>query len=181
MSKIYYITGLGGKKNSGLALYLAKNYSLESVLEIDSEIQRMRWSDQKSITKIFLKGINQDSSVVIASSYGAYLLLNSLIEIQKVNFRMILISPVIGLAGDLKGGRLPKGLKTFKDWVNSGEAANKIRNKASLICGNVDPICPIANIDWFNHKIPDLDMYILKDQNHSLNHEDLQTYLCKVL
>ena len=94
---------------------------------------------------------------------------------------MILISPVIGLAGDLKGGRLPKGLKTFKDWVNSGEAANKIRNKASLICGNVDPICPIANIDWFNHKIPDLDMYILKDQNHSLNHEDLQAYLRKVL
>ena len=150
-------------------------------MEINSEIQRMRWSDQKSITKRFLKEINLDSNVIIATSYGAYLLLNSLIDIQKVNFRMILISPVIGLAGDLKGRRLPKGLKTFKDWVSSGEAANKIRGKVSLICGDADPICPIANIDWFSHCIPDLDVCILKDQNHSINHEDLQAYLRKVL
>ena len=74
---IRYITGRGGSGIGGLSAYLATLDDDYDVLPIDPEFLLQDIQGQVDSTREF---INFDSGNVIANSYGAYLLLLSLID-----------------------------------------------------------------------------------------------------
>ena len=94
-SLIRYITGRGGTGVGGLSAYLATLDDDFDVLAIDPEFLQQDIQGQVDATQDF---INLESGNVIANSYGAYLLLLSLIDQPPLPVRTLLPSPVLGRA-----------------------------------------------------------------------------------
>ena len=92
---IRYITGRGGSGIGGLSAYLATLDDDYDVLRIDPEFLQQDIQGQVDSTREF---INLESGNVIANSYGAYLLLLSLIDQPRPSIRVLLLSPVLGRA-----------------------------------------------------------------------------------
>ena len=92
---IRYITGRGGSGTGGLSTYLATLDDDFDVLPIDPEFLLQDIQGQVDSTREF---INLESGNVIANSYGAYLLLLSLIDQPPLPVRTLLLSPVLGRA-----------------------------------------------------------------------------------
>ena len=92
---IRYITGRGGSGIGGLSAYLATLDDDYDVLPIDPEFLQQDIQGQVDSTREF---INLESGNVIANSYGAYLLLLSLIDQPRPSIRVLLLSPVLGRA-----------------------------------------------------------------------------------
>ena len=92
---IRYITGRGGSGIGGLSAHLATLDDDYDVLPIDPEFLQQDIQGQVDSTREF---INLESGNVIANSYGAYLLLLSLIAQSPLPVPTLLLSPVLGRA-----------------------------------------------------------------------------------
>ena len=92
---IRYITGRGGSGVGGLSAYLATLDDDYDVLPIDPEFLQQDIQGQVDSIREF---IDLDSGNVIANSYGAYLLLLSLIDQPPLPVRTLLLSPVLSRA-----------------------------------------------------------------------------------
>jgi hypothetical protein len=92
---ISYITGRGGSGIGGLSAYLATLTDDFDVLPIDPDFLQHDIQLQIDVVRGF---INHPAGNVIANSYGAYLLLLSLIDQPPLCVRVLLLSPVLGRA-----------------------------------------------------------------------------------
>jgi len=92
---ISYITGRGGSGIGGLSAYLATLTDDFDVLPIDPDFLQHDIQLQIDVVRGF---INHPAGNVIANSYGAYLLLLSLIDQPRLPVRTLLLSPVLGRA-----------------------------------------------------------------------------------
>ena len=92
---IRYITGRGGSGVGGLSAYLATLTNNYDVLPVDPDFLRQDIQQQIDTVRGF---IDQPSGNVIANSYGAYLLLLSLIDQASLPIRVLLLSTVLGRA-----------------------------------------------------------------------------------
>ena len=90
-----YITGRGGSGVGGLSAHLATFDDDYDVLPIDSDFLRQDIQRQIDTVRHF---IDQERANVIANSYGAYLLLLTLIDQPPPSVRVLLLSPVLGRA-----------------------------------------------------------------------------------
>ena len=117
---IRYITGRGGSGIGGLSAHLATLEDDYDVLSIDQEflLQDIR---SKLIQREF---INLDSGNVIANSYGAYLLLLSLIDQPRPSIRVLLLSPVLEAVSEerMLFSRPPRGKRFTWRLLSSGWA-----------------------------------------------------------
>ena len=93
---ILYITGRGGSLNSGLAKYLATISENFDGLALDVPFLRQELMDQ--IEQIADKLREHTDRTVIANSYGAYLTLQAMIDLDVTLKRVILLSPVLRTA-----------------------------------------------------------------------------------
>ena len=92
---IRYITGRGGSGIGGLSAYLATLTDDYDALPIDAGFLQQDIQQQVDAVRGF---IDHSSGNVIANSYGAYLLLLSLIDQPPLPIRALLLSPVLGRA-----------------------------------------------------------------------------------
>jgi len=93
---IYYLTGRGGKINEGLGQgLLDRGYSLAG-REMRGDFDNLKFQDQIDLIIKDLETYGQKGSKIIAVSYGAYLLLHTLADIDPCPSKILLISPVIG-------------------------------------------------------------------------------------
>ena len=94
-SLIRYITGRGGSGIGGLSAYLATLTDDYDALPIDAGFLQQDIQQQVDAVRGF---IDHPSGNAIANSYGAYLLLLSLIDQPPLPIRTLLLSPVLGRA-----------------------------------------------------------------------------------
>ena len=95
MKTLRYITGRGGNGKGGLSAYLATLSDDYDVLPIDPDFLAQDIQAQVDTVRAFTQ---LEDANLIANSYGAYLLLLTLIDQPPLNIRVLLLSPVLGRA-----------------------------------------------------------------------------------
>ena len=165
-----YISGLYGSKNSGLYQFIMSRYPLDRTLFLSQDFMKKKWKEQ--LFDVWSL-INTDQNInIIAVSYGAYLLLNSLHHLQDTHHvRVLLISPVLGPMLHPAGGRIPKGYKEFKRRLeNTGLG---IPEANFLITGSDDPVNKpyLASLVKNN---PHVNCTLVQNQGHQLDHQTIQ-------
>lgn len=96
LDKVFYITGRCGSLDKGLAKHLAETSNSFAGIAVDIPFLR-----QKPLTQVeqIRSAIERyDGSAFIANSFGAYLLLQALVECPHPPKKVLLLSPVLGLA-----------------------------------------------------------------------------------
>ena len=140
MSSLRYITGRGGTGQGGLSAYLKTLSEDFSVLAIDPDFLAQSFEEQVAATRRFCA---IDNAHIIANSYGAYLLLQSLIDQPPLPAEVLLLSPVLGRAMDPDRMLLsrPPRERTLREAIEAQRLGLPL--SLSIVTGREDEIC-----DW---------------------------------
>ena len=128
---IYYLPGRGGRLGSGLGgALLQRGYNVCG-RETAGEFQKLGFTKQvQAIRNDLLSEFWNDDALVIANSYGAYLLLHAQSELPPFPGRLMLLSPILG------GSSAPQGsvsfLPPFSDLLMELARAGRLASPTSL-------------------------------------------------
>jgi predicted alpha/beta hydrolase family esterase len=137
---IYYLTGRGGQLNKGLGeAILERGYKL-SGREMSGAFDKLAIQTQIDlITQDLQDGFWQKDSKVIAVSYGAYLLLQVLAELEPYVGSILLLSPVLGGVAD--GAKMH-----YFSPPRSGKLTGLIDNKQFPVPNDIE--IHVGDNDW---------------------------------
>ena len=129
-----------GSAQGGLSAYLATLSDDYCALAIDQNFLAQSFEEQVAATRHFCP---VDNAHIIANSYGAYLLLQSLIDQPPLSARVLLLSPVLGRAMDPDRMLLsrPPRERTLREAIGEGRLG--LPSSLSIVTGKEDEIC-----DW---------------------------------
>ena len=176
-SLIRYITGRGGSGIGGLSAYLATLDDDFDVLPIDPEFLLQDIQGQVDSIREF---INLDSGNVIANSYGAYLLLLSLIDQPPLPIRTLLLSPVLGRAISEKRmlfSRPPRE-KTLHQAIADQRLG--MPDHLEIVTGAEDEICDPALARQVGEQLG-INVSILPNEGHMLEPASVESALQRFL
>ena len=96
---VYYLPGMGGRLETGLGEgIIQRGYSVVGRATLGA-FKKLRFQEKIDIvTADLVESFWNDSSIVVANSFGAYLFLHSQINMPPFPGKVILFSPVIGTA-----------------------------------------------------------------------------------
>lgn len=167
-----YITGLNGSIENGLGKYLLENQLIDSYIEVNQTFQDLKFQEQISIIQEKLDSNDESKIKVIAVSYGAYLLLNSLIEKSYNIVSILLLSPVLGQVSLKTGGRIPINLSHFKRALQNNQIKLPIDTK--IVYGTDDFICTPGIVNFFSSFYDKLTINPIVNEGHNLPHDLVQ-------
>ena len=174
---IRYITGRGGSGIGGLSAYLATLDDDYDVLPIDPEFLQQDIQGQVDSIREF---INLESGNVIANSYGAYLLLLTLIDQPPLKIRVLLLSPVLGRA--ISEERMlfsrPPREKTLHQAI--AEQRLGMPDHLEIVTGAEDEICDPALARQVGEQLG-INVSILPNEGHMLDPVSVESALQRLL
>ena len=177
MRALRYITGRGGNGKGGLSAYLATLSDDYDVLPIDPDFLAQDFQAQVDTVRVFtqLKEGN-----LIANSYGAYLLLLSLIDQRPLPIRILLLSPVLGRA--ISEERMlfsrPPREKTLHSAIK--EQRLGIPKHLEIVTGAEDEICDPALARRVGEQLG-ISLSILPNEGHMLEPASVECALRRFL
>ena len=129
-----------GSAQGGLSAYLATLSEDFSALALDPNFLAQNFEDQVASTRHFCA---TDNAHIIANSYGAYLLLQSLIDQPSLSAKVLLLSPVLGRAMDPDRMLLsrPPRERTLREAIEARRLGLPL--SLTVVTGREDEIC-----DW---------------------------------
>jgi predicted alpha/beta hydrolase family esterase len=94
---VYYLTGMGGRLNTGLGEgLLSRGFEIRG-RELFGDFKKLEFQQQIDIVADDLKShFWHENAYVIANSFGAYLFLHAQAQIESYIGKVILLSPIIG-------------------------------------------------------------------------------------
>ena len=138
--KLRYITGRLGNAQGGLSAHLATLSPNFEALAIDADFLQQSFEDQVNSTRKFC---DIGEGFIIANSYGAYLLLQSLVDQPPLATSVMLLSPVLGRAMDSERmlfSRPPRE-KTLRNAIATKRIG--MPSHLEIVTGKEDEVC-----DW---------------------------------
>lgn len=97
MRNVYYLTGMGGRLDSGLGQALLSRGVDISGRELVGEFRKLDFPQQVDLVADDLQAnFCQEDARVIANSFGAYLFLHAQAQMKPYIGRVILLSPIVG-------------------------------------------------------------------------------------
>ena len=97
MRNVYYLTGMGGRLDSGLGQALLSRGLDISGRELVGEFRKLDFPQQVDLVADDLQAnFWQEDARVIANSFGAYLFLHAQAQMKPYIGRVILLSPIVG-------------------------------------------------------------------------------------
>ena len=97
LNSVYYLTGMGGRFDSGLGQALLRRGLEISGRELVDEFRRMNFQHQVDlVSEDLLRHFWQKDARVIANSFGAYLFLHAQAQMEPYIGKVILLSPIVG-------------------------------------------------------------------------------------
>ena len=162
MKTLRYITGRGGNGKGGLSAHLATLSDDYDVLPIDPDFLAQDFQAQVNTVRVFtqLKEGN-----LIANSYGAYLLLLSLIDQRPPPIRILLLSPVLGRA--ISEERMlfsrPPREKTLHQAIADRRLG--MPDHLAIVTGEDDEICDPALALWVGESL-EVEVSVLSGEGH---------------
>lgn len=160
-----YITGRGGSGVRGLSAYLETLDDDYDVLAIDSRFLQQDFQGQIDTVREF---IQLDEANVVASSYGASLLMLALIDQPPLNIRVLMLSPVLGRA--ISEERMlfsrPPREKTLHQAI--AEQRLGMPRHLEIVTGHEDEICDPASVRQIGEQLG-ISVSILPNEAHMLS------------
>jgi hypothetical protein len=177
--RIRYITGRGGELDKGLSLHLSQQTVDYQGLAINSSFLTHSLAHQIDLVR--QHALSAGEGHLIATSYGAYLLMLSLIDVPSAPDRVLLISPVLGTA------IVPTQMSSFRppqaNRLKLAIAGGRVVKPSYLriITGEDDPIC-CPNLARFVAKQMNVDQLdIISEAGHNLPKDTLDDMLQEFL
>lgn len=179
LDKVFYITGRCGSLDKGLAKHLADISSSFSGIAVD--IPFLRQEPLTQVEQIRDAINNYADSTFIANSYGAYLLLQALVECPKPPKTVLLLSPVLGLATakDRMYASRPPLTKRLKSAFENNAVTRP--PYFSVIIGREDAIYNEPQACTLNTYFGANTVEVIKGEGHMLMPETVKTFLQKHL
>lgn len=118
MLTVYYLPGRGVRLTGGLGSFLS-GFGIVVGRELTVDFAKLSFGEQVDLVRADLSG--QDY-LVVANSYGCYLLLNALFELPGHEGKILLLSPVLGDAENPETGMVycPPRAQRFMESLRSG-------------------------------------------------------------
>ena len=97
MDSIYYLPGLNGRRSDGLGTFLQEQCDQLAGIEVSGDLKGLIFEDQReAIRQDLLFPHWHEDGQLVANSYGAYLLLHTLIDIAPYPGNIFMLSPILG-------------------------------------------------------------------------------------
>ena len=94
---IYFLPGHGGRITNGLGQELLRRGFDVLGRETVGDFKKLDFDAQvETVAKDIMASFLQDDAIVIANSYGAYLLLHAMSSMSALPGRVLLLSPIVG-------------------------------------------------------------------------------------
>jgi len=160
--KLKYITGRGGDAVGGLSAYLATLSPDFEALAVNPSFLAQAFLEQVLAVRRFC---TDKSSHVIANSYGAYLLLQSLIDQPPLRAKVLLLSPVLGRVNNEKRMLIsrPPGEKALKSAIL--ESRLGLPEYLEILTGSDDEICAASLAEETAHALG-VNVRVLQNEGH---------------
>ena len=173
----YYLPGRGGRIDRGLGAELVRQGYEVSGREVTPrernnatpEFGHLRFQEQVDLIQHDLLHHNHDNGLVIAHSFGAYLLLHALLGKPDFLGHCLLISPITGSPTTEGMYFRPPAAKILEQAIADQYFQ---RFKIQVLVGELDNQ---SNPERCKHLVEDnnRDISVLPSQGHQLNHEDV--------
>lgn len=167
--QIYLIPGRGESLDEGIGQIIASMGFTVYCRKIISDFAGLGFSEQLALIRSDLKSVfwNEDA-VLVGRSYGAYLLLHTLAELQPFPGKVLLFSPVLGAATskDRRSGVLPPRSKLLLKLADS--RAFPAPRHLEIHTGAVDNGCDPALAIRFAPLVENAKLYVVPDSEHEL-------------
>ena len=99
MSSIYYLPGRDGRLTKGLGAFLQEQCDQLVGREVSGDLKGLKFEEQlEVIRQDLLESHWHEGGQIVANSYGAYLLLHTLIDMEPYPGNIFLLSPILGAA-----------------------------------------------------------------------------------
>ncbi len=165
ITKLRYITGRMGSAQGGLSANLANLSDDYSALAIDQNFLAQSFEEQVAATRHFCA---VDDAHIIANSYGAYLLLQALIDQPPLPAKVLLLSPVLGRAMDpdrMLSIRPPRE-RALREAIENKRLGLPL--SLHIVTGREDEICDWKLATHFTDALG-ISISVLDDEGHMIS------------
>jgi hypothetical protein len=162
--KLKYITGRGGDAEGGLSTYLSTLSPDFEALAVNPSFLAQAFPEQVLAVRRFC---TDNGSHVIANSYGAYLLLQSLIDQSPLGAKVMLLSPVLGRVNSEKRMLIsrPPGEKALKSAILENRLG--LPEHLEILTGSDDEICAVSLAEETAHTLG-VKVCVLENEGHMI-------------
>lgn len=164
---IFYISGRGGDIHTGLGEYLKKLSKNFDGLSLTDSFLNTPFSEQVSELRTAITAATEKQARIVANSYGAYLFLHALINLPKIESRVLLLSPVLGACMTESRYIRPPGVKTLYQALQDNLIP--VPEHIELHTGEDDKTCAPVMACEFNELIPLHKLKIIPHQGHMID------------
>ena len=167
------MTGRGGRLDKGLAVYLESVADEFEGVAVDVPFLRQAPIDQ--VTAIQQKLIADPARIVIANSYGAYLTLQALVDLDSPPQKMLLLAPVLGMAS--AKDRMYISRPPFTKRLRIALDENRVARPSSIriVVGDQDPLFNAERFDEISAYFGGGSLTVIPGEGHSLSWDIIQT------
>ena len=175
MQSILYITGRGGSLQKGLAVYLAGIADEFDGVAVSSQFLRQEPLHQVQIIQEKIR--EEPTRPIIANSYGAYLTLLALTDIDVTPDMVLLLSPVLGAAN--AKDRMYYSRPPLTNRLKAAFSNNTlIRPKVTkLIMGDQDELYSSERISTIDSYFGMETAQIVAGEGHMLSEQIVQEFI----
>ena len=175
MIELFYVSGRGGSLDKGLAPALSK--LADSFDGIAVDVPFLKKPPITQVGQIQSKITENPDRIVVANSYGAYLTLQALVALKVTPKKVLLLSPVLGIAQakDRMYMSRPPLTGRLKEAFDSRLLAKPETFK--VLMGNQDELYNQEQIALFDDYFGSGSALILDDETHMLSHEAVKAFV----
>lgn len=175
---VIYISGRGGNTDEGLGGWLKSIHPNRIGLSVNQQFLSLNFDKQVQVIQDLVERFDAKDTLIIANSYGAYLLTQALLNIDQIDTQIVLLSPVLGrgMASSSMFMSRPPSESRINQAIESGPVFENKR--ISVHIGSQDDS---ANICEISRKLGIKDVSVVKDSGHNLPFNYIQSLLLKHL
>jgi hypothetical protein len=164
-SRVIYISGRNGDASTGLGGWIKERRPDRIGLSINSKFLALDYDRQASTVSNLVKEFDNPDTLIVANSYGAYLLLQAILEIGDIASRVLLLSPVMG-RGMLKSAMFMSRPPNERKIIEAEEKGSVIAGlRVSVHVGEHDDSVNICDI---SRRLGMVDIHVVPTAGHNL-------------
>ncbi len=179
---LYFLPGRGEKPANRIEQFIATLGYANAAREMSGEFYRLRFSEQLDLIRSDLvAGFWEPNANLVGRSFGAYLLLQALADMDSFPGRLLLLSPVLGAAVANNGfyvSRPPRADKILQLAEGNGFPAP---NQMEIHTGAADNGCDPSLAVRFAAKVGNTQLHVVPEAGHKLGEEYTRSVLRKFL
>jgi len=169
INECFYITGRGGSINEGLGTFLKTRSHMVTGVSLSTSFILNPFSTQLAAIQSEFSRLQQNRIPIIANSYGAYLLLNSMIGFPALQTRVLLLSPVVGTTISQLGYFKPPQSRQIASALAKGTLPKPTR--LDICCSNMDNQCDLVTLETLANTLKADRFLLLEGQGHMIDND----------